>query len=281
MAEMKIGKQSFDLEHHTYVMGILNLTPDSFSDGGSYLTKDAALTRVEQMIREGMDILDIGGESTRPGYVKISDEEEIERVCPVIEAVAENFAVPISLDTYKSGVAKEGIKAGVSMINDIWGLQADLDMALVIAQSNLPCVLMHNHSLSLTKRMEMEPETGIFTWMEKDFREILAIAQKAGIANEKIILDPGVGFAKNYEQNLWVLKHLPEFKKFGFPVLLGSSRKSVIGNTLNLPVHERLEGTLATTALAVMSGCCMVRVHDIQEQVRFIRMLEAVRDCAD
>lgn len=279
--EMQIGKQRFARHGHTYVMGILNLTPDSFSDGGCYTDREMALHRTEQMIAEGAELIDIGGESTRPGYTQIAEEEEAERVCPVIEAVVRNFDVPVSLDTYKSGVAKAGIEAGASMINDIWGLKADPDMAPLIAGSGLPCVLMHNHVHSFTERLAKEPERRIGELMEQDFRESLILAQQAGITRDKILLDPGVGFAKDYKQNLWVLKHLSDFERLGYPVLLGSSRKSVIGHALELPVQERLEGTLATTALAVMGGCCMVRVHDIKENVRLIRMLETVRDCDD
>lgn len=277
--EMQIGKQRFARQGHTYVMGILNLTPDSFSDGGSYADRDAALYRVEQMIEEGAELVDVGGESTRPGYIQISDAEEIDRVCAVIEAVTQRFDIPVSLDTYKAGVARAGIEAGVSLINDIWGLKYDRKMAPLIAESGLPCVLMHNHTLPLSERMAEGSENTMERLMDADIKEILAIAAKAGIPTEKIILDPGVGFAKNYEQNLWVLKNLSRFGEYGLPVLLGSSRKSVIGYALDLPVQERLEGTLATTALAVMNDCFMVRVHDIKENVRLIRMLETVRDC--
>lgn len=278
--EIQIGKQRFARRGHTYVMGILNLTPDSFSDGGSYADQDAALYRVEQMIAEGAELLDVGGESTRPGYTQISEEEEIERVCTVIEAVTQRFDIPVSLDTYKAGVAKAGIEAGVSLINDIWGLQYDSRMAPLIAESGLPCVLMHNHDIPLGERMAEGAENTMEQLMDADIKEMLTIAAKAGIPDEKIILDPGVGFAKNYEQNLWVLKNLSRFDRYGLPVLLGSSRKSVIGYALDLPVQERLEGTLATTALAVMNDCLMVRVHDVKENVRLIRMLETVRDCS-
>lgn len=273
--EIRIGKKNFSRQGHTYIMGILNVTPDSFSDGGSYPELSDALTRVEQMIQEGADVIDVGGESTRPGYTMISDEEEIGRVCPVIEAIKKNFDVPVSLDTYKSHVAQAGVQAGMDLFNDIWGLQFDPDMAGVIAKSGLPCVLMHNRKEKMGDTVTETAE------LEKMFREdmthILDIARDGGIAKEKIILDPGVGFAKSYEQNLWVINHLTFFQDMGYPVLLGSSRKSVVGLTLDLPVTERMEGTLATTAFAVDTGCFMVRVHDVKEHARFIRMMEAIR----
>lgn len=266
--EFLIGNKTFDFEHHTYVMGILNVTPDSFSDGGSYVNQDDALRQVEKMINEGMEILDIGGESTRPGYVRISDEEEIARVCPMIEKVKERFDIPISLDTYKSGVAQAGIQAGIDMVNDIWGLQYDEKMAGVVAESKLPYILMHN-------RKEMNYSD---FWKDvcADLEHSLMLAKQAGIAEDKIILDPGIGFAKTYEQNLIMLNRLGDLKEFGYPVLLGCSRKSVIGLCLDVPVQERLAGTLATTSLAVMQGCGIVRVHDVKENVQTIKMLETI-----
>lgn len=273
---MIIGGKKFDVEHETYVMGILNVTPDSFSDGGSYPKLSDALYRVEQMMKEGAELIDVGGESTRPGYIQITDEEEIARTCPVIEAIKKNFDVPVSLDTYKSEVAKAGVQAGMDLFNDIWGLQYDPQMAKIIAQSGLPCVLMHNRKEKMGDEIKATPE--LETMFREDFGRILTIAEEAGIDREKIILDPGVGFAKSYEQNLWVINHLPFFQEMGYPVLLGTSRKSVVGLTLDLPVNERVEGTLATTAFAVECGCCMVRVHDVRENMRFIRMMEAIRN---
>lgn len=275
-SDLSIGKKQFKRQGHTYVMGILNVTPDSFSDGGSYPELSDALHRVEQMIKEGAELIDVGGESTRPGYTKITDEEEIARTCPVIEAIRKNFDVPVSLDTYKSRVAKAGVQAGMDLFNDIWGLQYDPEMAKVIAQSGLPCVLMHNRKERMGDEIKATPE--LETMFREDFERILTIAEDAGIDREKIILDPGVGFAKSYEQNLWVIHHLPFFQELGYPVLLGTSRKSVVGLTLDLPVNERVEGTLATTAFAVSAGCCMVRVHDVKENVRFIRMMEAIQN---
>lgn len=267
---IKIGNRSFDVQNHTYVMGILNVTPDSFSDGGQWLDKDKALYRVESMLEEGMDILDVGGESTRPGYVMITAEEEIARVVPVIEAIKAQFDVPISLDTYKAEVAKAGIKAGVDMINDIWGLKKDPDMARVIAESNVACCLMHNRKEA--DYADLLPD------MVADLQESVELALEAGISKDKIILDPGIGFGKAYVDNLQVLGALDAFKQLGYPLLLGTSRKSVIGLTLDLPVEERLEGTLVTTVLAVQQGYSFVRVHDIKENVRAIRMAEAIRE---
>lgn len=270
---MIIGGKDFNTRGHCYVMGILNVTPDSFSDGGKWNDVDRALAHVEQMLEEGMDILDIGGESTRPGYTLISNEEEIGRVVPVIEAVKKRFDVPISLDTYKAGVARAGIDAGADLINDIWGLKypgesKDDTMAKVIADSKLPCCLMHN-------RPSAEYMSFYSDYLQ-DMQGILDIADKAGIEKSKIILDPGVGFAKSYENNLECIKRLDELNKLGCPVLLGTSRKSVVGLTLDLPSNERVEGTLATTVMGVMQGAAFVRVHDIKENVRAIKMTEAI-----
>lgn len=270
---MIIGGKEFNTREHCYVMGILNVTPDSFSDGGKWNDVDRALAHVEQMLEDGMDILDIGGESTRPGYTLISNEEEIGRVVPVIEAVKKRFDVPISLDTYKAEVARAGVEAGIDLINDIWGLKYPGEdpkntMASVIAASKLPCCLMHN-------RPSAEYNSFYDEYMQ-DMREILKIADAAGIDKDKIILDPGVGFAKSYENNLECIKRLDSLQELGCPVLLGTSRKSVVGLTLNLPSNERVEGTLATTVVGVMRGAAFVRVHDIKENVRAIKMTEAI-----
>lgn len=265
---MKIGNKEFEIGNHTYVMGILNVTPDSFSDGGQFNTLEAALKQVEKMIAEGADIIDIGGESTRPGYTLLSDEEEIARVVPAIEAVKKKFDIPVSVDTYKGNVAKAAIGAGVDLINDIWGLKYDDVMAGVIAESGLPCCLMHNRK---------EPDYKNFMQdMLSDLYETVQIAEKAGIADDKIILDPGVGFGKTYENNLEVINKLEQMHALGYPILLGTSRKSVIGLTLELPVEERLEGTLATTVIGVMKKCSFVRVHDVKENKRAIAMAEAI-----
>lgn len=265
---MKIGNKEFQTKGHTYVMGILNVTPDSFSDGGKWNDRDAALKHVETMIGEGADIIDVGGESTRPGYTRLSDEEEIARVVPVIEAIKSNFDIPISLDTYKGAVAEAGIKAGADLINDIWGLKYDDKIASVISAGNVPCCLMHNRKSAEYVDFMQDVAT--------DLAETIHLAERAGISDEKIILDPGVGFAKSYEQNLEIINCLEQLNMFGYPLLLGCSRKSVIGLTLDLPTQERLEGTLVTTVLAVMKGCMFVRVHDVKENVRAIQMTEAI-----
>lgn len=267
---MRIGSRDFATTGHTYIMGILNVTPDSFSDGGKFNQIDAALKHAEEMIGDGADVIDIGGESTRPGYTKISDEEEIGRVVPVIEAVKKEFEIPISVDTYKSGVAEAAAEAGADLINDIWGLKYDARMAEVIAKSGLACCLMHNRD-NTEYRNFMED-------MKQNLRETIALAKAAGIADDKIILDPGVGFAKSYENNLEVIRRLKEFNELKYPVLLGTSRKSVIGLTLDLPAAERVEGTIVTTVMAVEAGCMFVRVHDVKENHRAIQMAEAILD---
>ena len=265
---MRIGSRDFATTGHTYIMGILNVTPDSFSDGGKFNQIDAALKHAEEMIRDGADVIDIGGESARPGYTKISDEEETGRVVPVIEAVKKEFEIPISVDTYKSGVAEAAAQAGADLINDIWGLKYDARMAEVIAKSGLACCLMHNRD-NTEYRNFMED-------VKQDLRETIALAKAAGIADDKIILDPGVGFAKSYENNLEVIRRLKEFNELKYPVLLGTSRKSVIGLTIDLPAAERVEGTIVTTVMAVEAGCMFVRVHDVKENHRAIQMAEAI-----
>lgn len=267
---MRIGRREYDTSDNCYIMGILNVTPDSFSDGGRYNSIDTALYQTEKMLSEGMDIVDIGGESTRPGYTMISDEEEIQRVVPVIEAVKNRFDVPVSLDTYKYRVAEAGISAGADLINDIWGLKYDSgEMAAVIAGSGLPCCLMHN-------RRDTDYNS-FFSDVTDDMRKTLEIAEKAGISREKIIADPGVGFAKSYENNLEIIDRLDQFRsETGLPVLLGASRKSVIGLTLGLPSDERVEGTVALSVIGAMKGVSFVRVHDIKENARAVRMAMAV-----
>ncbi len=226
---MRIGNREFDLNNKCYIMGILNVTPDSFSDGGKFRELDKALFQVEKMLAEGMDVLDIGGESTRPGHEKISDEEEMERVLPVLEKVRAGFDVPISLDTYKPAVAKAGILAGADLINDIRGLKYDIRMAEVIAEAGVCCCLMHNRQ---------DAVYGSFiTDVMNDLRESISLAKAAGIAEDKIILDPGIGFGKTREQNLEMIAKLDGLHTLGYPLLLGCSRKSVIGLTLDLPVE--------------------------------------------
>mgnify|MGYP001081490917 CR=1 FL=1 len=263
---MIIGNREF--KDRTYVMGILNVTPDSFSDGSKYNTIDRALKHTEEMIKDGMDIVDVGGESTRPGYTMISDEEEISRVVPVVEKIKAEFDIPISVDTYKSGVAKAAINAGADLINDIWGFKYDENMAQVVKDGNVSCCLMHN-------RERAEYNSFVEDVLD-DLRETIAIAKKAGIADDKIILDPGVGFAKSYEQNLIITNNVDRLNELGYPVLLGTSRKSMIGLTLDLPSDQRVEGTVATSVIGVMKGCRFVRVHDVLENKRAILMTEAI-----
>lgn len=266
--ELRIGGDVFARSGHTYIMGILNVTPDSFSDGGRYDSVNEALKHARQMVMEGADIIDIGGESTRPGHVPISDEEEIERIVPVIEAIKRHLDVPVSVDTYKPAVARAAIEAGADMVNDIWGLKKDPEMAKVIADTGVVCCLMHNRETA--EYEDLIPDC------IADLNETLRIAERAGIDKDKIILDPGIGFGKTYAHNLLVLKHLNEFHKLGCPILLGTSRKSVIGLTLDLPADERLEGTLATTVMGVMAGMSFVRVHDVAANERAITMTEAI-----
>lgn len=263
---MIIGNKEF--KDRTYVMGILNVTPDSFSDGGTHNTIDTALKHTEKMINEGADIIDVGGESTRPGYTMISDDEEISRVAPVIEKLKANFDIPISIDTYKSAVAEAAAQAGADLINDIWGFKYDEKIAEVTAKHNLACCLMHNRK-----------EANYNNYMEdviNDLKESINIAQKYGVDKNKIVLDPGVGFAKSYEQNLEIINKLEALDVLGYPVLLGTSRKSVIALTLNLPVNERVEGTIATSVIAVMKNALFVRVHDVKENKRAILMTEKI-----
>lgn len=265
---MIIGKKDFDTKNKCYIMGILNVTPDSFSDGGKFNQLDAALRHAEEMIKEGADIIDIGGESTRPGHQVITDEEEITRVTPVIEAVKSRFDAPVSIDTYKGKVAEAALQAGADLVNDIWGFKHDRRVAGLTAKYGAACCLMHNRHEAVYDNFRKD--------VLSDLEECVRIARKAGVADDKIILDPGVGFGKTYEMNLEIMNHVEILHQLGFPVLLGTSRKSMIGLTLDLPATDRVEGTLATTVMGVMKGCAFVRVHDIKENRRVIQMTEAI-----
>lgn len=265
---MKIGNRDFDIKNKTYIMGILNVTPDSFSDGGKYNHLDAALFHAEEMLRDGADIIDIGGESTRPGHTVITDQEEISRVVPVIEAVKSRFDVPVSIDTYKGAVAEAALKAGADLVNDIWGFKHDKKVADLTAQYKAACCLMHNRHKAVYDNFLSD--------LVKDMEECIKIAREAGVSDDRIILDPGVGFGKTYEMNLEAIHHVDVLHQLGFPILLGTSRKSVIGLTLDLPADQRVEGTVATTVIGVMKGCAFVRVHDIKENKRAIQMTEAI-----
>lgn len=267
---MKIGTKEFNLGERTYVMGILNVTPDSFSDGGKFNELDAAVIRAGKLIEDGADIIDIGGESTRPNYEVVSVEDEIERVVPVIKAIKAKYDIPISIDTYKAQTAEAAILAGADMINDIWGFKKDKDMAKVAAKYDVPCILMHNRDNTDYDNLMKD--------VISDLTECISIALENGVDRDKIILDPGIGigFGKTLEQNLSVMNHLEDLKKFELPILLGTSRKSMIGLTLDLPVDERVEGTIATTVLGIVKGCEFIRVHDVKENKRACVMTDAM-----
>lgn len=268
---MQIGKYNFDLDNDPIIMGILNVTPDSFSDGGKWNNMDAALKHTEEMIKDGARIIDVGGESTRPGYTLISDEEEIERVVPVINSIKERFDVCVSLDTYKTNVAKAGVEAGIDMVNDVWGFKWDKqDMADLVAKSGVAACVMHN-----------KDNTNYESYVEdvlKEMKESIDIAHKAGVKDSQIVLDPGVGFGKDYAQNLSIIKHVDRLKEFGYPVLLGTSRKSVIGLTLDVDKNDRMAGTVATTVMGYERGCSIFRVHDVKENYQALMMAKAIRN---
>lgn len=265
---MKIGTKEFNLGERTYVMGILNVTPDSFSDGGKFNELDAAVERAGKLIEEGADIIDIGGESTRPNFEVVSVEDEIERVVPVIKAIKAKYDIPISIDTYKAETAEAAILAGADVINDIWGFKKDKNMAKVAAKYDVPCILMHNRDNTDYDNLMKDIIT--------DLTECISIALENGVDRDKIILDPGIGFGKTLEQNLSIMNHLEDLKKFELPILLGTSRKSMIGLTLDLPVDERVEGTIATTVLGIVKGCEFIRVHDVKENKRACVMTDAM-----
>lgn len=264
---MKIGKKDFDLENSVYIMGILNVTPDSFSDGGKFNDLDKALFHTEKMIEQGCDIVDVGGESTRPNHIKISVSEEIDRVSTIIAGLKANFDIPISLDSYKSKVIEANVNQ-IDMINDVWGLKYDSKMASVVASSNLPYCLMHNRAKN--------DYNIFFEDFISDIKESLSIAEQAGINKDLIILDGGVGFQKNYEQNLQVINRTDQLHSLGYPVMVATSRKSIIGYILDKTVDDRLYGTLATTAVAVMKGASLVRVHDIEANSDMIKMVKSI-----
>lgn len=265
---MKIGNKMINFEDRTYVMGILNVTPDSFSDGGNYNNIEAAVKRAKEMVEEGADIIDIGGESTRPGASYVSEDEEIQRVVPIIKAIKNELDVLISVDTYKSKTAEEAIKAGADIINDVWGFKKDSNMAKIVAKYEVPCILMHNR--------EDKPYSNLMKNILEDLIDSINIALDAGVKRENIILDPGIGFAKTYEENLEVMNNLHKIVNIGFPVLLATSRKSMIGLALNLPVENRVEGTIATTVVGIMKGCKIVRVHDVLENKRACVMTDKI-----
>jgi len=259
--ELKIGDK-------TLIMGILNVTPDSFSDGGIFNRVEQAVEHAMDMRSAGADIVDIGGESTRPGFTPIPTDVELERVLPVIEAIRRISDVPISIDTYKAEVAKQAIEAGADIINDVWGAKADPDMATVVATYRVPIILMHNrHDTNYRDLLED---------MKRDLIESIQIVKAAGVIDQQIWIDPGIGFAKTYDHNLEVMQHLESLIELGYPMLLGTSRKRFIGETLGLDVQDRVEGTGATVCLGISKGCQMVRVHDVKAISRMVKMMDAM-----
>lgn len=265
---MDIGNLNFNPGERTYIMGILNVTPDSFSDGGKFSVLDSAIGHAVRMAEEGADIIDIGGESTRPGHMEVSEEEELERVVPLITELVKVLEIPVSIDTSKAVVAREAVRAGAAMINDVWGFKRDYDIASVAADTGVFCVLMHNR--------DNTDYNDLIADIKTELKESIDIALSAGVNGRKIIIDPGIGFGKTVEQNLEVMAGLSEFQGMGYPLLLGTSRKSMIGVSLDLPVDERLEGTIATTVIGINSGCSIIRVHDVKENIRAARMTDII-----
>jgi len=260
---------SLDVRKRTLIMGILNVTPDSFSDGGSYTELSAAVEQARKMIADGADIIDIGGESTRPGFEAVSLELELERVIPVVKAIREaGLQAPLSVDTYKAEVARQALEAGAHVINDIWGLKKDSGMARIAVEYRCPIVLTHNR--------EKAVYDDFLSDCVNDLLGSVRLAHDAGIQDEQIILDPGIGFAKSYEQNLQLMNELHRIVALGYPVLLGTSRKSMIQRTLNLPPHDVLEGTAATVTVGIMQGCQIMRVHDVSAMKRVALMTDAI-----
>ncbi|MGG6312090.1 dihydropteroate synthase [Paenibacillus macerans] len=265
----QLGEASLSLGERTLVMGILNVTPDSFSDGGRYNSVERALQYAREMIEAGADLIDIGGESTRPGHEPVSEQEELARVIPVVEALHRELPhIPLSVDTYKAQVAREALQAGAHIINDVWGFKAEARMAEVAAEFGCPVILMHNR--------HDRDYRDLMTDVTSDLLECVEIARKAGVSDDHIMLDPGIGFAKDYAENLRVMRSLDELAKLGFPLLLGTSRKRFIRTTLDLPVDELVLGTAATVALGIAQGCQIVRVHDVKEIKKTAQMCDAI-----
>jgi dihydropteroate synthase len=265
---LEAGAHRIHFDQKTIIMGILNMTPDSFSDGGRFNRVSDAVDRVAGMIEDGADIIDIGGESTRPGAKKVGQDEELERVLPILEAISSRFNIPLSIDTYKSVVARQAVHAGAHIINDVWGAKADKKMAGTASELGVPIILMHNR--------DNKNYIDFLHDVQADLKECIHIAKQAGVKDENIILDPGIGFAKTYEQNLLLMRGLDRLVEMGYPVLLGTSRKLMIGNTLNLPPEERVEGTIATVCLGITKGCHIVRVHDVKQVARAAKMMDAM-----
>ncbi len=265
---LETPQKTFTLNERTHVMGILNVTPDSFSDGGLYNDMDDAVRQAVRMEEAGADIIDIGGESTRPGHAPVSEEEELARVLPIIKAVTRAVHIPVSIDTYKAEVAKQAVEAGASIINDVWGAKKEPEIADVAARYDVPIILMHNRT--------DKTYGSLIEDMKSDLKQSVAIAKEAGVKDHQIILDPGIGFAKTQEDNLVVMRHLNDFHELGYPILLATSRKSFIGTVLDLPKDQRMEGTGATVCFGISQGVHMVRVHDVEPIVKMTKMMDAM-----
>jgi len=273
---IRCRKKTFKLGKQTLLMGVLNVTPDSFSDGGLYLDKEKAVAHGLRMVEEGADLIDIGGESTRPGSKPLGLMEELRRVIPVIESLSKEADVPISIDTYKSTVAQKAIEAGAEMINDISGLHYDPDLARVAVKEDVPIILMHIRGTPETMQKDVHYES-LFSEIIQYLRESIQTAESAGLDPAQIIVDPGIGFGKNVEDNLVIIKNLQEFRILGKPILLGTSRKTFIGKILNTEVTERLEGTLSSIAIGVLNGAHIIRCHDVLQAKRAITVVDAIR----
>ena len=276
---MKFAWQSFSLDFSkkTYLMGILNVTPDSFSDGGRYFDRTLAIKRAHEMVEEGADIIDIGGESTRPGSEPVPLQEEIARTIPVIEEISKKIKVPVSIDTYKAEVAKRALDAGASIVNDISGLRFDPEMPKVVSRYKVPVVIMHIKGTP--KNMQANPIYEALIPEIMDYlRESIKLAVESGIAEDKIIIDPGIGFGKTFDHNLEIIKNLHEFKYLEKPILIGPSRKAFIGKILDdAPAPERLEGTAAAVAISILNGANIIRVHDVEEMKKVALVADAVK----
>jgi dihydropteroate synthase len=255
-------------------MGVLNVTPDSFSDGGKFLAPDNAISRAQQMIEEGADIIDIGGESSRPGSEPVSEEEELNRIIPVLDALS-SAEIPISVDTYKANVAEKALAKGAAIINDISGLNFDPELADVVAEHNASIILMHTLGKPKTMQKNIYYDD-VIEDIHQYLENSIETAMNAGISEENIVIDPGIGFGKTIEHNLEIIKRLKEFSDLNKPILIGTSRKSFIGKILDLPVEDRLEGTLATLAVSIMNGAKILRVHDVKESKRVTMMVDKI-----
>ncbi len=296
MKPLKLGKYSFDWGARTYVMGILNITPDSFSGDGLLPSSDflptsgnggvqVAVKQARDFLTSGADILDVGGESTRPGSQPLNAEAEMERVIPVVRALSKEFPdALISIDTYKAAVAEEALKAGAHIVNDVWALRADPALAGVVAKQDVPVILMHNRSNPAS--VEVRAQLGnayigaeyddLLADVKRELMDSVKLAKQAGIPDERIILDPGIGFGKTVSHNLELIRRLDEIRALGYPVLLGPSRKSFIGFTLDLPADQRVEGTAATVCVGITRGADIIRVHDVEYMVRIAKMTDAI-----